>query len=338
MKKIRVLVVDDSMLFRESVIKELSKDEEIEIIGAAKNPFEARNMIIKERPDVISLDIQMPKMDGIEFLKKLIPQYPIPVVMISSISKKVFEALDAGAVDFVVKPETRLGIKKEEFVKEVIKKIKLASTANVKRLKSHMEFVSANKVRNYKGKLIAIGASTGGTEATSKILRELNENMPGIVIVQHMPKGFTKIYAERLNETTFLNVKEAQEGDIIKPGHVFIAPGEKHIEIRKKNDEYYIKINTKEKVNGHKPSVDVLFKSVARFAGKNAMGVILTGMGKDGAEGLLEMKKNGSYTIGQNKESCVVYGMPKAANDINAVRKQLDIEEISKHITDYYNK
>lgn len=337
MKKIRVLVVDDSYMFRNVLVNGLNADPSIEVVAVAENPFEARDMIIKHNPDVMTLDIEMPKMNGIEFLRKLIPQHPMPVVMVSSLTDKVFDALNAGAVDFVAKPTSTSKELLGEFINnELITKIKIASTVkmgNFKRIKYESDVGSARACsEQYATNVIAIGASTGGTEAIYSVLSGMEGDVPGIVITQHMPPGFTKMFADRLNNQTKFVVSEAKTGDLIKPGYVYIAPGDKHLRVVKIGNQYKVDCKEGPKVSGHCPSVDVLFESVANACGKNAMGIILTGMGADGAKGLLKMRRMGAKTIGQSEKSCVVYGMPKVAMELGAVEWQADLKEIPKKI------
>ncbi len=337
MKKIRVLVVDDSYMFRNVLVSGLNADPAIEVVAVAENPFEARDMIIKHDPDVMTLDVEMPKMDGIEFLRKLIPQHPMPVVMVSSLTDKVFDALNAGAVDFVGKPASMSKEQLGDFIKnELITKIKIASTVkmgNFKRIKYESNIGNAAVPNSeYATKVIAIGASTGGTEAIYSVLAGMNGDVPGIVMTQHMPPGFTKMYAERLNNQTKFIVSEAKTGDVIKPGYAYLAPGDKHLRVVKIGNQYKIDCQEGPKVSGHCPSVDVLFESVANTCGKDAIGVLLTGMGADGAKGLLKMRRAGAKTIGQSEESCVVYGMPKVAMELGAVECQADLKEIPKKI------
>ncbi len=341
MRKIKVLIVEDSMLFRELLTTNLNKDPGIEVVGAAGDPFEARDMILKYKPDVMTLDIELPRMDGIEFLRKLMPQYPLPVVMISSLSERVFDAMNAGAVEFVAKPVATNRNALEEFIKkELPVKIKIASVAKVKRpanLKSNLP--SPRRVTNSKCELIAIGASTGGTEATAELLHGFHGGLPGIVIVQHMPAGFTELYAKRLNDREDLEVREAKNGDIIRPGLALLAPGgEQHMQLLKQDGKYKVVLKKAPKVNGHCPSVDVLFHSVAQHVGNHAMGIILTGMGGDGAKGLLEMRKQGARTIGQDESSCVVYGMPKVAYELGAVEYQEKLSNMADKVYSILNK
>ena len=333
MRKIRVLVVEDSMFFRELLVKNLNTDPALEVVASARDPFEASDMIVKYKPDVMTLDIEMPKMNGIEFLKKLMPQYPMPVVMLSSLSDKVFDALNAGAVDFVAKPALTDKKKLEEFIsKELPVKIKIASTAKIGNIKKTVvPTLTENLSNDNKELILAIGASTGGTEAIAAILKDFGPDIPGTVIVQHMPAGFTEMYAKRLNDQCRVQVKEAKNGDRVLPGQVLIAPGgECQMRLIKANGVYQVEIKPGPKVSGHCPSVDVLFESVAKSAKNRALGIILTGMGGDGAKGLLEMRKAGARTIGQDESTCVVYGMPKVAFDIGAVECQEKLGDIAK--------
>jgi two-component system, chemotaxis family, protein-glutamate methylesterase/glutaminase len=329
-RKIRVLVVDDSILFREVLARGISTDSQIEVVAKAVDPFDARDKILEFKPDVMTCDVEMPKMNGIVFIKRLLPQYQLPIVVVSTVSNAVFDAMNAGAVDFVTKPDVQSAKMVETFINELIYKIKIASSAKVSNIETNkLEQVTTNDLGNIKNnKIIAIGASTGGTEAIYNVLKSFPKVAPGIVIVQHIPPIFSRMFAERLNNTTFLKVKEARTGDIIEPGHVLIAPGDKHMKIKKIGDIYRVECFQGEKVNGHCPSVDVLFESIAKEVGSNAIGVILTGMGYDGAKGLLSMRKMGAKTIGQDEESSVVYGMPKVAFNIGAVEKQAPLENI----------
>lgn len=332
MKKIRVLVVEDSLLFKELLIKNLNLDPEIEVVASAENPFEARDAIIDYKPDVMTLDIELPKMDGIEFLRKLMPQYPLPTVMISSLSDKVFDALYAGAVDFVAKPQ-KMDIKAiEEFVRvELPSKIKAAAVANVSNRKMSSLASNTGESTSNRDTIIAIGASTGGTEATAAVLKSFGKDVPGIVITQHMPPGFTKMYADRLNRQCEIEVREARSGDYVQPGLALIAPGgDQHMKVVKVGNQYQVVLFKGPKINGLCPAVEVLFESVARTAGSNAIGIILTGMGKDGADGLLQMRKAGARTIGQDASTCVVYGMPKVAYEIGAVEYQEKLSDIAR--------
>ncbi len=335
MKKIRVLVVDDSMLFREAISKGISNDPRIEVVGKAVDPYDARDKLLELHPDVMTCDVEMPKLNGVEFIRRLLPQYKIPIVVVSSVSDIVFDAMDAGAVDFLSKPDARIPNAFDNFISELILKIKGAANVNLSANLAQLARSNMNKVvgrneltRSSNSKLIAIGASTGGTEAVCSILKVLPKTVPGIVVVQHIPPVFSRMFAERLNLQTEFNVKEAQTGDIIESGRVLIAPGDKHIKIKRIADKYIVELVQGNKVSGHCPSVDVLFESVAKMVGKNAVGVILTGMGQDGAIGLMSMRRSGARTIGQDKESSVVYGMPKVAFDIGAVEKQVSLSSI----------
>lgn len=337
-KIIKVLIVDDSMIFRETLSRGISSDPGIKVVATATDPFDARDKILQYEPDVITLDVEMPKMNGIEFLKKLMPQYPVPVVVVSSLNMNVFDALNAGAVDFVTKPDSKSFVNLDGLINELIVKIKIASTSKVGHLKNSLLASNFVNVQTDTSKMIvAIGASTGGTEAIYSIIKQFPRNMPGVVIVQHMPPVFTKMYAERLNNSCSMEVKEAETGDVIITGRVLIAPGGFHLKVKKADNKFMVECVKGDLVNGHCPSVDVLFDSVAENVGKNVIGVILTGMGYDGAKGLLNMRKKGAKTIGQNEESCVVYGMPKVAYDIGAVEKQASLEDIPRLISTILN-
>lgn len=345
-KKVKVLIVDDSILFRETISRFISEDANIEVVGTAGDPYEARDKILQLRPDVLTLDVEMPKMNGIQFLKKLIPQYPIPVVVVSSLPLNAFEALDAGAVDFVKKPLIKSPADLKDFSMELRTKIVIASTAKIiqskpsaaasqKPLPSIKEIAAGKKLAQ--DMVIALGASTGGTDALQVVMQNLPKDSPPILVVQHMPAGFTKMYAERMNRVCQVEVKEAKDGDRLRPGLAIIAAGEYHLRLAKDSQGYYVTSKKGEKVSGHCPSVDVLFYSVAEVAKSKAIGAILTGMGGDGAKGLLEMRKAGAYTIGQNKETCVVYGMPMVAFNIGAVCEQAPLDKISDIIIQKLN-
>ena len=336
-KKIKALIVDDSLLFREVLSKFISEDSHIEVVGTAGDPYEARDKILELRPDVVTLDVEMPKMNGIQFLKKLIPQYPIPVVVVSSLPLNAFEALEAGAVDFVKKPLVKSPADLKAFSMELRTKMLIASTARVLKrepkaptpvLRTSCPVLSPDAGRKHCRTILALGASTGGTDALQTVVERLPKDSPPILIVQHMPAGFTKMYAERMNRVCQVDVKEAEDGDRLRPGLAIIAAGEFQMRLTRDAGGYYITSQRGEKVSGHCPSVDVLFHSVAEVAKDNAMGVILTGMGGDGAKGLLAMKKAGAYTIGQDKETCVVYGMPMVAFNIGAVWEQAPLQKI----------
>jgi len=338
-RKIKVLVVDDSILFRNILVQSLESDPNIQVVAQAGNPYEARDAIIRCRPDVMTLDVELPRMDGIEFLRKLMPQYPLPVVVISALNGKVFDALEAGAVDFVIKPSNLSREQLTYFLKtEFVTKVKIASTAKVGKLKKVEVPCVGGIATAGSGRMIAIGASTGGTEAIFEVIRQFRRDIPGVVVVQHMPPGFTKMYAERLNNQCEVAVKEAQTGDKVLGGQVLIAPGDRQMRLVKVGDLYQVECRGTERVNGHCPSVDVLFHSVAKVAGKQAIGIILTGMGGDGAKGLLEMRKSGAQTIGQDEASCIVYGMPKVAYDIGAVQYQLGLTAIATKVYSFLSK
>ena len=339
-KKIRVLIVDDSLFFRAALQKAFSDDSSIEIIGTAGSAGEAEKKIQSLSPDVMTLDIEMPDMKGTDFLKKIMPTHPLPVVLVSSLNIGALDALHAGAVDFVQKPDVKNGSDFAAFSKELGSKIKIASTAKVKKdiLPATSMTIPSLKIGKRNEQIIAIGASTGGTEATAEILQQLPANIPGIVVTQHMPAGFTKMYADRLNRICKMTVSEAKNGDRIKDGTAYIAAGDMHLTVEKDTRGYYVKCAAGEKVSGHCPSVDVLFRSVAKAAGKEAIGVILTGMGKDGAQGLLEMRNSGSYTFGQDRASCVVYGMPMVASQMGAVVKEASCHDIAGLIIQRLNR
>jgi two-component system chemotaxis response regulator CheB len=334
MKKIRVLIVDDSMVFREAISRGISKDPNIEVVGKAVDPYDARDKLLELNPDVMTCDVEMPRLNGVEFIRRLLPQYKIPIVVVSSASDVVFDAMDAGAVDFLSKPDTTMPNGFENFISELTLKIKGAANVNLSANLAQLtrtnmyKIAEKNNVRPINNKVIAIGASTGGTEAIYNILKILPPTVPGIVIVQHIPPVFSKMFADRLNLQTQFNVKEAQTGDIIESGRVLIAPGDKHMKIKKAGDKYIVETVQGSKVNGHCPSVDVLFESVAKVVARNAIGIILTGMGHDGAVGLMSMRRSGARTIGQDQQSSVVYGMPKVAFDLGAVEKQVSISNI----------
>ncbi len=338
-RKIRVLIVDDSLIFREVLSKGLSSDVNIDVVAVANDPFDARDKIIKYRPDVMTCDVEMPKMNGIEFIKRLLPQYPLPVIVVSAISSTVFDAMNAGAVDFVTKPDIKEVKSVENFIIELITKVKVASIAKI--IKSNTNSITPgfeNSLSHVAEKLVAIGASTGGTEAIFNILKKLPSNSPGIVIVQHIPPVFSRMFAERLNTSTSLEVKEAKTGDYVEVGKVLIAPGDLHMRIKKIGNRYRAECFEGDKINGHCPSVDVLFESVAKEAKENAIGVILTGIGYDGAKGLLAMRRNGAKTIGQDEETSVVYGMPKVAYNIGAVERQTSLGNIPNILYSLFEK
>lgn len=327
-----MLVVDDSMVFREVISRGISSDANIEVVTTAVDPFDARDKIIEFAPDVMTCDVEMPKMNGIDFIRRLFPQYALPIIVVSTVSTAVFDAMNAGAVDFVTKPNMQVVRNVEEFINNLIIKIKIAANAKVSVHSSGpISKISGNR-KISTDKIIAIGASTGGTEAIYNLIKHLPSTIPGIVIVQHIPPVFSKMFAQRLNSTTSLMVQEANGGEYLETGKVLIAPGDQHMIIRKIGSKYKVECFKGDKVNGHCPSVDVLFESVAKECGRNSIGIILTGMGYDGAKGLLSMRKNGAVTIGQDENSSVVYGMPKVAFNIGAVEKQVPLRDIPQLI------
>lgn len=360
MKKIRLLVVDDSILFREVLSRYIRQDIEIDVVGTAGDPYNARDMILKYEPDVMTLDIEMPRMDGLKFLKKLLPQYYIPTVVVSSTIERKQEALDNGAVDFIRKPLARTSAELKQFAVELGRAVKNAygkhgsgsptvqagfgntvrstgmrsaeplgvTHTEVSRLE-RSEMSTLGKKFRKSDVVLALGASTGGTEALEQVIRNLPADCPATLVVQHMPAGFTKLYSDRLNKNCPMEVKEAEDGDRLRRGLVIIGAGEHHLRLCRDSRGYYISSKPGDKVSGHCPSVDVLFTSVAENAKGNAIGVILTGMGRDGADGLLKMHDAGAFTVGQDKETCVVYGMPMEAYKIGAVQVQAPLYKIA---------
>jgi two-component system chemotaxis response regulator CheB len=340
MSKVRVLVVDDSFVIREVLKQSLEADLEIEVVGTASDAFEARDMIIQLRPDVMTLDVEMPRMNGIDFLKKLMPQYPMPVIVVSSLDDRVFDALEAGAVDFIHKPGGLTRTQLIEHMKiELNEKVKIANKVKVigRKRREPTAIISDGVTGRPDKDIIAIGASTGGTEATYDIISKFNTDIPGVVVVQHMPPDFTGMYAERLNQQCHVTVKEAKDGDRVKQGQVLIAPGDKQMRLVKEADGYIVECKFGDRISGHRPSVNVLFNSVAEVAKDKAVGVILTGMGNDGAAGLLEMHRVGAITIGQDEMSSIVYGMPKAAYEMGAVTYQVGLSQMAGKIYSVLN-
>ncbi len=328
---IKLLIVDDSAFYRQAIANAFANHPRIKVVGKACDAFEARDKILELNPDVMTLDVEMPRMSGIEFLRILMPQRPMRVVVASSLNGIVFEAMHAGAVDFVEKPSTAGAQQMNAFSREIVEKVGIAANATLQRQPGTRisQQPAATEDEHFGKGLIALGASTGGTEATSVILKKLPRNIPGMVITQHMPPVFTKLYAQRLDKECLVTVSEACDMDIVRQGHVYIAPGDQHLTVEKKGNDVMIRLKQGEKVNGHCPSVDVMFQSVAKIADANTIGIILTGMGADGAQGLLEMKEKGAYTIGQNEATCVVYGMPMVAQKLGAVTLQAPIERIA---------
>lgn len=347
--RIRVLIVDDSAVVRQALTETLESDPQIKVMGAARDPFVAADMIAKEVPDVIVLDVEMPRMDGITFLHKIMTQHPIPVVICSTLTEKgaatTIKALEYGAVDIINKP--KLGTK--QFIEEsriricdavkaaarvLVKKIHPAGKPVEKKLTADaiLPPPSATAMVQTTERVVVVGASTGGTEALRIFLESLPGDCSGIVIVQHMPEGFTCAFAERLNSICRIRVKEAEDGDAVLRGLALIAPGNHHTLLKRSGARYYVEIKEGPLVCRHRPSVDVLFRSTARYAGKNAIGVIMTGMGDDGARGMREMKDVGAYTIAQDEKSCVVFGMPKEAITMGGVEKVLPLEKIAPEV------
>lgn len=342
-RKIRVLIVDDSALVRQIVMAGLAADPGIEVVGTAQDPYVARDKIIELRPDVLTLDVEMPRMDGVEFLRRLMPQFPIPVVMLSSLTQRgkqiTMDALEAGAVDFVSKPAGDQGRKLPDVIQELRTKVKIAASANVSHWKEQRPVppavIRGRDLKESTDKVIALGASTGGTEAIRRILPQFPVDTPGMVIVQHMPPGFTKLFADRLNTQCSMEVREAQTGDRIIPGRVLIAPGGMQMKVHRSGGIYEVICKGEEKVSGHCPSVDVLMQSVAADVGANSIGVILTGMGGDGAEGLLAMRKKGARTVAQDEATCVVFGMPKVALEKGGAECARKLDDIPETVLAY---
>ncbi|WP_323815076.1 chemotaxis response regulator protein-glutamate methylesterase [Cellvibrio sp. NN19] len=336
---IKVLVIDDSALVR-SLLAEIIRDaSDMVLVGTAPDAYVARDLVNQFTPDVITLDIEMPRMDGLSFLEKLMAARPTPVVMISTLTEDgadaTLRALELGAVDFIPKPKLGVTSGIREYAEIILEKIRAAATVRVKPLikKHRTEFTSEQKLHSNTNlqsteKIIAIGASTGGTEAIKDLLVQLPSAVPGIVITQHMPAGFTRTYAERLNKTTRLHVVEAKGGERILPGHAFLAPGGHHLIVERSGADYKVKLSDAEPVHRHRPAVDVMMESVARVGGKNVIGVLLTGMGKDGARGMLDIRSHGGYTFAQDEESCVVYGMPKEAVLCGGVEQTVELDKM----------
>ena len=332
---IRVLIVDDSAVVRQVFKRALEQDPEIQVIGTAPDPYIARDMIAADLPDVITLDVEMPRMDGITFLRRLMSHYPIPTIVVSSLTqdgtKLGIEALHAGAVQVLAKPKNAYSV--GDLEKSLVEAVKAASRAKVEKIdyspSTGRESLALTCTTN---KILAIGASTGGTRAIEDVLLCLPADCPGTVIVQHIPEHFSKSFASRLNDICKMEVSEAVDGDSVTTGRVLIAPGNSHMVLRRSGARYYVEIKPGPAVSGHRPSVDVLFRSVARVAGQNAVGVLLTGMGSDGARGMLEMKEAGAMTLTQDEKTCVVYGMPMQAVKLGASMKEVAIQDMAKEI------
>lgn len=353
-KKVRVLIVDDSASVRQTLTAVLQADPAIEVIGAASDPFMAAKRIQEDLPDVITLDVEMPRMDGITFLRKIMSQHPIPVVMCSSLteagSETLIQALEAGAVDVILKPRIGAADHLAESALRICEVVKSAAHARVKSVRAQPRGSSSLGIQAKltadavlpppSGKamarttemVICVGASTGGTEALREMLERLPANSPGMVIVQHMPEKFTAAFAKRLNGLCEVEIKEAEDGDPVLRGHVLIAPGDKHMLLERQGARYHVSVRNGPLVSRHRPSVDVLFRSAARSAGSNAMGVIMTGMGDDGARGMLEMHQAGAYNIAQDEASCIVFGMPKEAIAHGGVDKIVPLDQIAREI------
>ncbi|HPI02765.1 MAG TPA: chemotaxis response regulator protein-glutamate methylesterase [Candidatus Goldiibacteriota bacterium] len=335
---IKVLVVDDSAIVRKVLSLELSKTADIEVIGTAPDPYVARDKIVRLNPDVITLDIEMPKMDGITFLKKLMHYKPMPVIVVSSLtpagSKLAFEAIQLGAVEVLCKPGEAYTV--SDLAIELSDKIRAAAGANIKKILTAQDNTAADNIRleTTTEKIVAIGASTGGTQAIRHILKAMPSNAPGMVIVQHMPENFTRSFSESLNNECVMQVLEAKDGDYVSTGRALIAPGNKHMVLRRSGAMYRVEIKDGPRVQRQRPSVDVLFHSVALSAGANAVGVILTGMGADGAEGMLKMKQAGAFNIAQDEASCVVFGMPQEAIKAGGVDLVAGLKKIPAAIAD----
>ncbi len=336
---IKVLIVDDSAVVRKVFSNELSRERGIKVIGAAPDPYVARDKIVKLKPDVITLDIEMPRMDGITFLKKLMKYYPLPVIIVSSLTPKggkmALEALASGALEVISKPSAAYSV--GDMSVQLADKIRAVARVNVKeRIKSVNESDTVKPITLSRAltastnKIIAIGASTGGTEAIKTVLTGMPPNSPGIVIVQHMPANFTTSFAERLDSLSQITVKEANDGDLVSNGQALLAPGNFHMLLKRSGAKYYVQVKKGPLVHHQRPAADVLFRSVANYAGANAVGIILTGMGSDGAAGLLEMKDAGARTIVQDEKSCVVFGMPKEAIKLGSADKVVSLGDITR--------
>jgi two-component system chemotaxis response regulator CheB len=347
MAKTRVLIIDDSALVRSLLTEIVNREPDLEAIGAAPDPLVAREMIRALSPDVLTLDIEMPKMDGLDFLERLMRLRPTPVVMVSTLTERgaeaTFKALELGAIDFVSKPRLGIAAGLQDLAADICEKIRVASKVRLHRhirpgearatgADSQVKRAPSNYSRISTEKLIAIGASTGGTEAIREVITRLSADSPAVLITQHMPPGFTRSFAARLDGLCRMTVSEAKDGERVLPGHAYIAPGDRHMKLERCGANYMIALDDGPPVNRHRPSVDVLFRSVAAAAGPNALGVMLTGMGRDGASAMLEMKQAGSFNIAQDEASCVVFGMPKEAIAAGAVDEVLGITRIAERL------
>lgn len=346
--KIKVLIVDDSALIRSVMNEIISSQPDMEVVGVAPDPLVARELIKQTNPDVLTLDVEMPKMDGLDFLERLMRLRPMPVIMVSSLTERGSEitmrALELGAVDFVTKPKLSIQSGMLEYMELITDKIRIASKARIRPRSAPVAAAGQvnvgvlPQVRNpltSSEKLIIIGASTGGTEAIKNFLVQMPSDCPGILITQHMPEGFTRSFAKRLDGLCKISVSEAAGGERVLPGHAYIAPGHSHLLLGRSGANYVTQLDQGEPVNRHRPSVDVLFRSAAIYAGKNAVGVILTGMGKDGAAGMLEMKNAGAYNFAQDEASCVVFGMPREAIAIGATHEVGPLNELPTKVLHY---
>ncbi|GGE71722.1 protein-glutamate methylesterase/protein-glutamine glutaminase [Massilia psychrophila] len=342
--KIKVLIVDDSALIRSVMSEIISSQPDMEVVGVAPDPLVARELIKQTNPDVLTLDVEMPKMDGLDFLEKLMRLRPMPVLMVSSLTERGSEitmrALELGAVDFVTKPKISIQSGMREYTELIADKIRAAARARIKpRTLTPAKTADAlPQIRNpltSSEKLIIIGASTGGTEAIREFLMQMPSDCPGILIAQHMPEGFTTSFARRLDSLCRISVREAAGEERVLPGHAYIAPGHSHLMLARSGANYITRIDQADPVNRHRPSVDVLFRSAALAAGKNAVGVILTGMGKDGALGMLEMKNAGAYNFAQDEASCVVFGMPREAIAVGATHEVGPLTELPGRVLHY---
>lgn len=339
-RKVAVLVVDDSALIRQMLTTMLSADPEIEVVGAAADPLRAREMIKALNPDVLTLDVEMPRMDGLAFLEKLMALRPMPVVMVSSLTQQgadaTMRALEIGAVDFVAKPTSGLQAGLAGLRDDIVRAVKTAARAKVPASRPRpapmARLISTAARYDTTETIIAIGASTGGVGALQTVLTALPADSPGILITQHMPPEYTARFADRLNRVCAVSVQEARDAARVLPGHVYIAPGGQHLELGRSGARYVCSVHDGPLVSGHRPSVDVLFHSVAERAERRAVGVILTGMGADGAQGLLEMRRRGAATLGEGEASCVVYGMPRAAREAGAVEREVPIQRMAEEI------
>ncbi len=340
MRNIKVLVVDDSAIVRKIFSEELSKESDIQVVGTAPDPFVARDKIVKLKPDVVTLDIEMPRMDGITFLKKLMKYFPLPVIIVSSLTRKggklALEAVESGAVEVLSKPGASYSV--GDMKQQLADKIRAAARVHVSRRQEQTPVsdsptvLSSSALKETTNKIIAIGASTGGTEALKKVLLRFPSTVPGILVVQHMPPNFTTAFADRLDNMCQIGAKEAEDGDSVLPGRALVAPGNYHMLLKRSGARYYVSVKTGPMVCHQRPSVDVLFNSVAQHAGSNVVGVILTGMGADGAKGMLKMRQAGARTIGQDEASCVVFGMPKEAIKAGAVEKVVPLEQVAQAV------